>query len=234
MNDADKQHDRRTLVDEREALNVYLQALLRDVPEADEAPPVEAPPAPVAPPVETPAPVVQEAPPAEPEPEPAPVPEWGRETFQALLFKVAGLTLAVPLVELSGVREWEADQVTAMPGHSPSYLGLVQYRERSVPVVDTARLVLPEDRLALLSDPLERLARIVFIEDGAWGLACDEVDEVLTLQPDQVRWRSSRTRRRWLAGTVIDHMCAIIDPPVFADMLATGIEDEPGADEADG
>jgi len=44
---------------------------------------------------------------------------------------------------------------------------------------------------------------------------------VLRLTPDQVRWRTERTRRRWLAGTVIEHMCALIDPPAFAEMLRT-------------
>jgi purine-binding chemotaxis protein CheW len=68
---------------------------------------------------------------------------------------------------------------------------------------------------------------VVFIADGTWGLACDELAQVVTLRPDEVRWRTSRTRRRWLAGTVIEHMCALLDPPVFADVLASGLEDMP-------
>ncbi len=208
----------RILVDQKQALSVYLEALLREPVLELEEPAVEServpePIAPVAPVV-----VAHLAGGDE-------IPEWGRERFQAMLFRVAGLTLAVPLAELSGVLPWDATRLTPMPGHVPWYLGLTPYRERNVPVVDTARLVLPEDRLAGLGDPRERIGRVVFIDDGRWGLACDEIAQVVVLQPDQVRWRTHRTKRRWLAGTVVQQMCALIDPPAFAQMLATGMED---------
>jgi len=201
------------LVAEKDALSVYFEALLREVPpELD----IEAITAPAATPVVVP--LRSEGRPA-----------WGDETFQALLFKVGGLTLAVPLVELSGVQEWQDGKVTPLPGHVHWYLGLMQYRERNVPVVDTAQLVMPQDRQGSLLPWQERLRHVVFIADGTWGLACDELAQVVTLRPDEVRWRTSRTRRRWLAGTVIEHMCALLDPPVFADVLASGLEDMPDA-----
>jgi len=204
------------LVDERNALQVYFDALLRDIP--DELPQET--------PVVVPTPVVAPASIAPPTPAAAEVPAWAAGRFQAMLFKVSGLTLAVPLVELSGVQEWGANKVTPLPGHVPWFLGLTLYRDRNVPVIDTARLVLPEDRRQRLGDAVgERLTRIVFIGDGRWGLGCDEVAEVISLEPDQVRWRTQRTSRAWLAGTVIEHMCALIDPSAFARMLATGAED---------
>jgi purine-binding chemotaxis protein CheW len=61
---------------------------------------------------------------------------------------------------------------------------------------------------------------IIRLDDSEWGLACDEVAESFTLQPDQVRWRSSRSKRPWLAGTVISEMCALIDVRTMADLLA--------------
>ncbi len=200
-----------TLVAEKEALNVYFEALLREAQPAIAEPVAEQ----VMAPVET---VAEQR---EAEGKPA----WGEATFQALLFKVAGLTLAVPLVELSGVQEWHGEKVTPLPGHVPWYLGLTLYRDRNVPVVDTAQLVMPEERQVALLPWQERLRHVVFIGDGSWGLACDELAQVVTLNVDSVRWRTSRTKRRWLAGTVIDHMCALLDPPVFADVLATGLED---------
>lgn len=156
------------------------------------------------------------------------VPGWAEAPFQALLFKVSGLTLAVPLAELSGVQTWRDSTVTPMLGRIEWYLGLMSYRGRQVPVVDTAQLVLPPDRLAnLLANSEERLGHVVFIQDGAWGLACDSVEDVISLDHDEVKWRSSRSKRRWLAGTVLEHMCAIIDPAAFAEMLRTGIADLP-------
>jgi purine-binding chemotaxis protein CheW len=151
-------------------------------------------------------------------------PEWANQPFQAMLFKVAGLSLAVPLVELNGVVEWNEDNVTEMPGHAAFYMGLMTHLDKSIPVIDTARLVLPAEKLHQLAgdEPRERVTRVVLIDDHRWGLACDEVNEVVTLQPDQVRWRTSRTKRAWLAGTVVDHMCALIDGPAFSAMLKDG------------
>lgn len=218
-----EQRDDRIVVAEKDALSVYFEALLREAPAELEQPAVIETPAVV----ETPVVAVEAAPVAAAAVLEEGPPEWGQDTFQALLFKVGGLMLAVPLIELAGVQEWHADGVTPLPGHMPWYLGLMVYRERNVPVVDTAQLVMPEDRRANLSPWQERLQHVVFIGDGSWGLACDELAQVVTLRSDEVRWRTSRTKRRWLAGTVIAHMCALLDPPVFADVLATGLEDVP-------
>jgi len=162
------------------------------------------------------------------QPLPPGVPEWAATPFQALLFKVSGLTLAVPLAELSGVQEWENGAVTPMLGKIEWYLGVMAYRGRRVPVIDTAQLVLPAERLQQLErDDVERLGHVVFIQDGSWGLACDSVDEVIGLDYQQVKWRTSRSKRRWLAGTVLEKMCAIIDPFAFGEMLQTGLSDLP-------
>ena len=150
-------------------------------------------------------------------------PDWADEEFQAMLFKVAGLTLAVPLVELHGIVEWKKDNITTMPGHADFYLGLMSHLGKKIPLVDTARLVLPPNKLTKLAgnDPQARITRVVLINDSQYGLACDEVDEVITLKPDEVRWRTERTQRRWLAGTVVEHMCALLDAKAFAELLAS-------------
>lgn len=149
-------------------------------------------------------------------------PAWIGQELQAMLFKVAGLTLAVPLVDLSGVVEWDEEKVAEMPGHADFYLGLMSHLNRQIPVVDTACLVLPENKRKQLAgeDPRKRITRVVLINGSRYGLACDEVNEVVTLKADAVRWRSERTQRRWLAGTVIEHMCALVDATAFAELLA--------------
>ncbi len=230
--------DKPVLVDEKLALSLFLDSLLR---EPVEAPAVEpktvteiAVPTPATVIEEAPASVVVEAEPVtlvveETVPESAQVEEatgtgvdWGNE-FQVMLFKVAGLTLAVPLDGLNGVVEWK-DDLAEMPGHAEFYLGILQHLGQRIPVVETASLVFPPEKLKSLAvpEPLDRITRIVLIDEGRWGLAVDSVEEVITLQHDKVRWRSERTRRRWLLGTVIDHMCALIDPRAFAEKLVSG------------
>lgn len=151
------------------------------------------------------------------------VPEWANEPFQVLLFTVAGLKLAVPLIELSGVIKW-TDSVTEMPGHADFYMGILQHLDNKVAVIDTARMVLPTNKLAEFAgdNPRDRVNHIVLIDEYRWGLACDNIGEVITLQPDEVRWRTSKTSRGWLAGTVIEHMCALLNSDGFSSMLENG------------
>ncbi|MDH5183370.1 MAG: chemotaxis protein CheW [Gammaproteobacteria bacterium] len=271
MAEHDKSRD--TLVDEKQALGVYLESLLRDVPEADEPfveiAPVTASVEPVAsaPVVEVSEPerlpsmepvfateaVVETGPMVEIQPAIEPVevvipevdstiavaeaqqvetqsqwegrPEWAGESFQALLFKLSGLSMAIPLIELDGILEWP-DSLTELPNRSPWYLGLLDNRGKTLPVIELAQLVLPQKlRDKHVVESGAALNRIILIGDSNWGIACDSVSEVVTLQPDEVRWRSSRTKRKWLAGTVIDHMCALLDAEGLVDLLGSGREE---------
>jgi len=151
------------------------------------------------------------------------VPDWANEPFQILLFEVAGLKLAVPLIELSGVIEWK-DTVTEMPGHADFYIGIMQHLGNKIAVIHTARMVLPAKKLAQFAgdNPRQRVKHIVLIDDYRWGLACDNIGEVITLRPEEVRWRTSKTTRGWLAGTVIEHMCALLNSEGFSKMLEQG------------
>ncbi len=150
------------------------------------------------------------------------VPQWAEEPFPCLLFKVEGLNIEVPMVYLNGVLPWP-EEITPMPNHTPWFLGLHRDQDTSVKVVDTALLVVPQDRRTAQSTQ-ERapLGNIIMIDDRRWGLGCTEVAEMVTLDPQSVRWRSERGQRPWLAGTVIENMCALLDVEAFAHMLETG------------
>jgi len=103
-------------------------------------------------------------------------------------------------------------------------MGILQHLDYKIAVIDTARMVLPTNKLEQFAeeDPRDRVNHIVLIDDYRWGLACDTIGEVITLKPDEVRWRTSKNSRNWLAGTVIEHMCALLNSEGFADMLENG------------
>lgn len=179
---------------------------------------------PVVAPTPQPAPAVPEpaaepaAAPAAAEPPAALTPEWAETEFQALLFSVGGLTLAVPLVTLNSVVPWPEGGVTPMPNQPAWCFGLMNYRDRNVRVVDTGTMVIPPDRQELR--PTEPPRHILVVGDGGWGLACSAIGNVVRLAPQDVRWRRGGGRRPWLAGTVLGHLCALLDTDAFARMLA--------------
>ncbi|MBP3862153.1 MAG: chemotaxis protein CheW, partial [Pseudomonas sp.] len=55
-----------------------------------------------------------------------------------------------------------------------------------------------------------------------WGLAVHQVSRSLRLHPNEIKWRSQRGQRPWLAGTVIEHMCALLDVEQLAALIAKG------------
>ncbi|MEH6649236.1 MAG: chemotaxis protein CheW [Motiliproteus sp.] len=143
-------------------------------------------------------------------------PDWAQQRFECLLFKVAGLTLAVPLVELGGVLVIE-EALRPLFGQPDWFLGLLPSKTAgTVKAIDTARWVMPEK---YPEQGLEDFKYVILMEGSEWGMACHSVEDAITLEPDQVRWRSDRGRRPWLAGTVIDHMCAIMDVSALMELL---------------
>jgi len=142
-------------------------------------------------------------------------PEWAQEKFECLLFHVSGLKLAVPLVSLGGIYALDAE-LTPLFGMPKWLLGLFPHGGVNMKVVDSALWVMPERYSA---DWLKHLKYVVRLHDSEWGLACDNIAEAFTLDPDNVKWRGERSKRPWLAGTVVNHMCALIDVSGFRALL---------------
>lgn len=225
-----RQRPRQTEVTEpAAALISYLDELLQtatsavaetDPPEPGPALPVEEPRAEVrqvAEPVEEAAPAVTEGkavvpPPAEPEGRP----EWAEQPFECLIFRVAGLQLAVPLVLLGAIHRID-DRIKPIPGRPPWYMGILPDRGQNLKVVDTAEWIMAG---RVPDQAAEGYRFVIRLDNSDWALACDEVAQSFTLSPDEVRWRSARSKRPWLAGTVIQHMCALIDVGAMAKLLA--------------
>ncbi len=144
-------------------------------------------------------------------PEKAQRPPWLDRRFECLLFSVAGLKLAVPLMSLGAIYKIEKE-MTPLVGRASWFMGLYHHLDRNVRVIDTAQWVMPERCHAAVRDNYQFIIRL---GDSDWGMACDAVHESIQLYPDQVKWRSERTKRAWLYGTVIEHMCALIDAEAF-------------------
>ncbi|MBV4553135.1 chemotaxis protein CheW [Pseudomonas sp. SWRI102] len=187
-------------------------------------------PAPILAPVSTVAPLLQGLatpvveiylPPSSPPP-PVPGddrPAWAAEPFECLLFDVAGLTLAVPLVCLGSIYSLAGQELTPLFGQPEWFLGILPSQAGNLKVLDTARWVMP-DRYR--DDFRQGLQYVISVQGYEWGLAVHQVSRSLRLDPNEIKWRSHRGQRPWLAGTVIEHMCALLDVSELAELIASG------------
>jgi purine-binding chemotaxis protein CheW len=142
-------------------------------------------------------------------------PQWAQSRFDVLLFKVSGLTLAVPLISLGQIQPL-TDELTPLFGQADWFMGFQPTAAGKIRTVNTAKFVMPERY-----DPafLETAKYVMSINGVPWGLAVDSVNQPISLMPEDVKWRGDRSKRPWLAGTVKDHMCALLDIPRIGQML---------------
>lgn len=191
---------------------------------------LEEAPAPILAPVSTLAPLLQTLVPPlvqvhlPPSNTPPPVetdgrPAWAAEPFECLLFDVAGLTLAVPLVCLGSIYSLAGHELTPLFGQPEWFLGILPSQAGNLKVLDTARWVMP-DRYR--DDFRQGLQYVISVQGYEWGLAVHQVSRSLRLDPNEIKWRSHRGQRPWLAGTVIEHMCALLDVSALAELIASG------------
>lgn len=143
------------------------------------------------------------------------LPQWAQSRFDVLLFKVSGLTLAVPLISLGQIQPI-TDELTPLFGQADWFMGLQPTPQGKIRTVNTAKFVMPE---RYDESFLKSAKYVVSINGVPWGLAVDSVNQPISLQPDEVKWRSDRSKRPWLAGTIKQHMCALLDIPMIGQML---------------
>lgn len=177
--------------------------------------------------VREPEPLVEIAPPqrrvqpvAAPEAESAPEapalrPDWSEQPFECLIFTVAGLQLVVPLVLLGAIHRIE-DDIRPVPDSPRWYMGIRAGTHQNLRVVDTAEWIMAG---RVPPDARDNYQFVIRLDNSEWGLACDDVAQSFTLNPTDVRWRTARSKRPWLAGTVIEQMCALVDVRTMADLL---------------
>lgn len=143
-------------------------------------------------------------------------PCWADQPFECLVFSVDGVSFAVPLVTLGSIHSLDR-KLTHLPGQPDWFLGILHTKATgNLKVLDTARCVMPE---RYNSENRKDLQYVISIHGSEWALSCHTVEKSLKIQPDNVKWRQQRSQRPWLAGTVVELMCPLLDTDGFQDFL---------------
>ena len=142
-------------------------------------------------------------------------PPWAQTSFDILLFDVCGLKLAVSMETLGRIIKVEHD-TSQIIGKPPWFIGAYHESDQHLYVVDTAKFIMPEKGFDLARDGFDYLIQL---QRSDWTLACKEVYKTVRISPEQVKWRSQKGKRQWLAGTVIEHMCALVHVDTLIELL---------------
>ncbi|SHI10312.1 chemotaxis protein CheW [Ferrimonas marina] len=140
------------------------------------------------------------------------------DEFQCLYFKVAGLTLAVPLQMLGGIKR--VAERTKLPGQPPWMLGVQSDPQAQYYVVDSGRWLLPDRPRAQMPD----YQYLVQLGESRWCLACESLVNAEPLKQAEVKWRNDTDQRRFMAGIVKKRMCVVLDVPELVSLLDAGLD----------
>ena len=145
--------------------------------------------------------------------------DYRKGSFQAMFFDVAGLIVAVPLIELGGIHN--VDKTNSLVGKPDWFKGVMLHREEKINVVDTALWVMPEKCDQTLIDSLN-YQYIIMLNNSHWGLMAENLIDTVTLEHEDVKWLEDSQKRPWLAGLVKKRMCALLDVDALIHMLEEG------------
>ncbi|TWX54172.1 chemotaxis protein CheW [Colwellia hornerae] len=144
---------------------------------------------------------------------------YRKGSFQAMFFNVAGLTIAVPLIELGGIHN--EDKTTSLMGKPKWFTGVMLHRDEKINVVNTALWVMPEKCDEALINSLN-YQYIVMLGNSQWGLSAETLVDTVTLEQEDVKWLDQPNKRPWLAGLVKERMCALLDVESLIKLLDAG------------
>lgn len=142
-------------------------------------------------------------------------PAWAENTFDILLVDVNDITLAMPLESLDAIYPLE-DDLTPLFAQSEWFMGLQKTISGNINIVNTTQFVMPE---RYDKNKKNNFKYSVAINGSGWGLAVDCIHQPVSVHPDDIRWRKLRAARPWMAGTVKEHMCVLLDIPSLANLL---------------
>lgn len=131
--------------------------------------------------------------------------------LRVLLFKVAGIPLAVSLEDIAGVIDVEQSALLRMSSRGGMTIRAYGYRGRDIYALDTREIIFPEGHPARSFPEDAGGRRMLALAGCDWGLLCDEVGDMVNVNHQDVEWRMHRTARPWLAGMVKGGGYALVD-----------------------
>ncbi len=139
------------------------------------------------------------------------------DNFQTLVFDIGKLSLAVPLVKLGGIHAYSEHDLTPLFGSPDWFMGILPSDHGNILLVDTAKFIMPDQYLKIEGSLDYKYA--ILLDDTRWALACTHVREAKSLSLDDIRWTQKNSKKEWLAGMVVEYMCALLEVDSLINML---------------
>lgn len=147
------------------------------------------------------------------EPAPSAMEQAAAPSYQ--LIRCGGLTLGIPS---GAIAEVMTVPLRWTPLSDTRAWVLGSGTEETYTIVDTVALLMPG---SALQAAVAVGGSVVLLAGRCWALACDGIGATITPDPAQINWRGAQGKRPWLAGTLREPICALLDMPALFGLLET-------------
>ncbi len=130
--------------------------------------------------------------------------------FKVITFGFGGaMTLAIPLAQVRRVACWP-EKTHQLPGQRSWLIGSVfEDPGSSYMLVDTHSLIFSSNHESGRSSG--EMTRVLVLNDSKWALAVGSVGEIVSLNAQDVDWRSGVRRNLWSIGVVKESMASLLN-----------------------
>jgi purine-binding chemotaxis protein CheW len=137
--------------------------------------------------------------------------------FQALLFDINGLQLAIRTEDVKAILPWPETPLeqSQESSNNEAIMGSYNLAANQIKIINTAHIVLPIQHRRNIAIP----SFMIVVGDGNWALSCHKINSVIILAPEDIRWRKNKATRPWLAGTSIEKSCSIVNLTGLVNLL---------------
>ena len=136
--------------------------------------------------------------------------------LQFLMFKVGDNLLSMPLIKMSSVIDWSDTLTLTRLPNEPDWLhGILQHREHNVRIVDSSKI------LQIRKQSEETPSHILILEGEDWGLTCDAIENVISLEYDDIQWNKN-IGKTMTSGTIKESLASLLSTRGIIESLDSG------------
>ena len=151
------------------------------------------------------------------------IPLWGQKQFECLLVKSAGMKIIIPAMSVAYIENVNK-KIPRLSLDTEAFHGVITLREQSVAVIDLFSLIAGNTSFGdegSMQHNTHYIDHVIVMENGKYALACDDVSQMMRLNPEDVRWNRASFNNPMFIGVVTEHLCPIINIDNLYQQVAT-------------
>lgn len=151
-----------------------------------------------------------------------------REQIEIMKITLGKHKLALTVEDLVSVIELDQQMLVRLPEQKPYTLGMIRHHGKNLAVYDLNWVFNSSGRL---QPPAESESYIpshaVILQGERMALACTGVNDIITVNNEQVNWSKLKANQRWLTGIIIDDMSVLLEVKQVKCLFNKGYSEKP-------